>query len=268
MAGLLTWLPGVLEAAGLKVATVDGWDLRGGEMGIVRGVICHHTASPRRDLNMPSLNVLRDGRSDLPGPLAQLGLGRDGTYYVIAAGRCNHAGSGLWNGVSRGNSHFIGIEAENTGRADDFPWPHVQLDAYQRGVAAILRHLQLDAECCAGHKEYALPLGRKPDPNIDMPGFRAAVARILSGEAPAPVLIPAVEPTPSPQIGVPRPTLRRGSREEQWIRELQTLLGATADGIFGARTEAAVRAFQRDRHLVPDGIVGPKTWAKLDAMTA
>src|SRR5688572_30229760 len=107
MAGALTWLPKVLEDAGLKVATVDGWELRGGEMGTVRGVICHHTANPRRDLNMPSLNILRDGRSDLPGPLSQLGLGRDGTYYVIAAGRCNHAGSGLWIGVSRGNSHFI-----------------------------------------------------------------------------------------------------------------------------------------------------------------
>jgi peptidoglycan hydrolase-like protein with peptidoglycan-binding domain len=268
MAGALTWLPKVLEDAGLKVATVAGWELRGGEMGTVRGVICHHTANPRRDLNMPSLNVLRDGRADLPGPLSQLGLGRDGTYYVIAAGRCNHAGSGLWNGVSRGNSHFIGIEAENSGRDDDFPWPQVQLDAYQRGVAAILRHLNLDAGCCAGHKEYALPLGRKPDPSIDMPGFRSAVARILSGEAPLPPLIPALELTPSPKVGAPRPTLRRGSREEQWIRELQMLLGVAVDGMFGGKTEAAVRAFQRNQQIVPDGIVGPKTWAKLDAVIA
>src|SRR5688500_8773210 len=125
MAGLLTWLPQVLEDAGLKVATVDGWELRGGEMGTVRGVICHHTASPRRGRNMPWLNSVRDGRSVLAGPLSQLGLGRDGTFYVIAAGRWNHAGSGFWNGVSRGNSHFIGIEAENTGRDDDFPWPQV-----------------------------------------------------------------------------------------------------------------------------------------------
>ena len=268
MAAALTWLPKVLEDAGLKVATVDGWELRGGEMGTVRGVICHHTANPRRDLNMPSLNILRDGRADLPGPLSQLGLGRDGTFYVIAAGRCNHAGSGLWNGVSRGNSHFIGIEAENSGRDDDFPWPAVQLDAYQRGVAAILRHLNLNADCCAGHKEYALPLGRKPDPSIDMPGFRAAVARILSGEIASPPLIPALEPTPSPKVGAPRPTVRRGSREEQWIRELQMLLGVAVDGMFGGKTEAAVRAFQRSQHIVPDGIVGPKTWAKLDAVLA
>ncbi len=268
MPGALTWLPRVLEDAGLKVATVEGWELRGGEMGTVRGVICHHTANPRRDLNMPSLNILRDGRSDLPGPLSQLGLGRDGTYYVIAAGRCNHAGAGVWNGVSRGNSHFIGIEAENTGRPDDFPWPQVQIDAYQRGVAAILRHLKLDAACCAGHKEYAVPMGRKPDPSIDMSGFRAAVARILTGETPPPPLIPALELVPSPATGVPRPTLRRGSREEQLVRELQTLLGVMVDGVFGGKTEAAVRAFQRSVQIVPDGIVGPKTWAKLDAAIA
>lgn len=35
------------------------------------------------------------------------------------------------------------------------------------------------------------------------------------------------------------------------------------DGIFGEHTLKAVKSFQRARGLVPDGIVGPRTWAKL-----
>src|ERR1043165_4583744 len=140
MAHSLRWLPHVLKSVDLKVSLVPDWENRGrGDVGDIFGVICPHTGGPR-DGNMPSLNTLIHGRPDLSGPLAQLGLGRDGTYYVIAAGRCNHAGAGRWRGVETGNSSFIGIEAENAGTADD-PWPAVQIEAYQRGVAAILSHI-------------------------------------------------------------------------------------------------------------------------------
>jgi len=175
MAFALTWLPEVLKAAGLKVEVQPGWETRGlGDMGAVRGVMCHHTAGPATG-NMPCLGVITNGRPDLRGPLSQLGLGRDGTYYVIAAGKAQHAGKGKWQGVTTGNTNFIGIEAENTGLSDDFPWTENQLDAYHHGVAAIFRHLRLAGNCCAGHKEFALPQGRKSDPSLDMVAFRARV---------------------------------------------------------------------------------------------
>src|SRR5687767_5259956 len=99
MAFSLTWLPDVLKRAGLKVALVPGWENRGsGNVGRIFGVICHHTAGPKEG-NMPSLQTLIRGQSDLPGPLAQLGLARDGTYFVISAGRANHAGRGIWKGI-------------------------------------------------------------------------------------------------------------------------------------------------------------------------
>ena len=256
----LTWLADVLKIAGLKVSEVDGWRDRGrGDVRRIFGVICHHTATPLGG-NMPSLNVLIRGRSDLPGPLAQLGLGRDGTYYIIAAGRANHAGRGEWRGIRNGNANFIGIEAENAGEGD--PWPEIQLDAYHRGVAALLRRVGQSSDFCAGHKEYALPRGRKPDPHtLDMDQFRATVAAFMSGAGPAPRLIPGVEPTPG---GGGRPTLRRGMTGAL-TRLVQAKVGIKVDGNFGARTEAAVRAFQRAHALVPDGIVGPKTWRALDA---
>jgi hypothetical protein len=258
----LIWLPQVLRDAGLKVALVDGWQTRGhGDVGPTLGVLCHHTAGSKNG-NMPTLGVLIAGRPGLSGPLSQLGLGRDGTYYVIAAGRCYHAGAGAWNGITSGNANLIGIEAENTGGND--PWPAIQVDAYQRGAAAILKHVGRSADYCAGHKEYALPRGRKTDPTLDMGTFRAAVGSILDGTAQPPVLIPPAEP-PAPGASTPgRPTLRRGSKGEL-VLKLQALLAVNADGDFGGKTEAAVRALQRARGIVPDGIVGPKTWALLDA---
>ena len=37
----------------------------------------------------------------------------------------------------------------------------------------------------------------------------------------------------------------------------------SADGIFGAKTEAAVKDYQRKNGLTVDGIAGPKTWSRL-----
>ena len=259
----LTWLPDVLKIAGLKVSEVPGWQDRGrGDVGRIFGVICHHTATAKSaGGNMPTLNLLIKGRTDLHGPLAQLGLGRDGTFFIIAAGRANHAGAGRWQGLVNGNSNFIGIEAENSGLSDD-PWNDVQMDAYRRGVAAILKRIGQPSKFCAGHKEYALPKGRKSDPSFDMDNFRLGVDAILKGNAPMSVLIPAIEPA-HPEGTLPRPTLRRGLTGEL-TKIVQAKVGVKVDGNFGPKTEAAVRVFQRANGLAADGIVGPKTWLALD----
>lgn len=256
----LTWLPEVLHGAGLKIAEQGDWRNRGrGEMGPIRGVMVHHTAGAASG-NMPSLDLLVKGRPELPGPLCHLGLGRDGTFYIVAAGRANHAGAGRWNGIETGNRSFIGIEAENTGKDADQPWPAVQMDSLRRGVAALLAHIKAPAAMACGHKEYALPPGRKPDPRFDMEAFRAGVAAILAGTAAPAALIPAVDTQA-------RATLRRGDRS-QLVRTLQLALGVDPVGHFGPLTEAALRAFQRRSGLVPDGIAGPKTWQAIDKLVA
>lgn len=256
MAFSLSWLPEVLEDAGLKVAEQPGWLTRGrGDVGTIKGVVCHHTAGPATG-NMPSLGIVTNGRDGLPGPLSQLCLGRDGAYFVVAAGRANHAGRGNWKGVTTGNSSFIGIEAENRGRPGD-AWPEVQMDAYRRGVAAILNKIGAGADMCCGHKEYALPARRKPDPLFDMDDFRSDVAAIMAGTGPVRPPIPAADSRS-------RPTLRRGDRGDA-VKIVQAKVGAGSDGIFGPSTEALVRRFQAAKGLVPDGIVGPRTWAAIDA---
>jgi peptidoglycan hydrolase-like protein with peptidoglycan-binding domain len=52
--------------------------------------------------------------------------------------------------------------------------------------------------------------------------------------------------------------VKRGDRGAA-VRSIQEELGISADGIFGAQTERAVKRFQRSHNLVPDGIVGPLT---------
>ena len=64
------------------------------------------------------------------------------------------------------------------------------------------------------------------------------------------------------------PTLRKGSKG-LYVTELQEMLkkrGYTlkTDGIFGTKTEEAVETFQADNGLVVDGVVGSKTWGKLN----
>ena len=66
----------------------------------------------------------------------------------------------------------------------------------------------------------------------------------------------------------PTPVLDRDDRGAA-VTELQAGLRSggfdpgPADGIFGARTEGAVRAFQAERGLQVDGVVGRQTWSEL-----
>ena len=65
----------------------------------------------------------------------------------------------------------------------------------------------------------------------------------------------------------PWPIVQQGDREHP-VRTLQHLLRArgrtvVVDGVFGPKTDAAVRAFQKDQKLTQDGDVGPLTWPVL-----
>lgn len=77
-----------------------------------------------------------------------------------------------------------------------------------------------------------------------------------------------VDNIPGPITLAGCPTLKVGARGNitKWVQRKLNALGyncGALDGIFGAKTAAAVMAFQRANGLVADGIVGQKTWSKL-----
>ena len=56
--------------------------------------------------------------------------------------------------------------------------------------------------------------------------------------------------------------LKKGSNSDD-VKKLQEKLGLSADGIFGAGTEAKVKEWQAANGLAADGIVGDGTWSKM-----
>lgn len=160
---------------------------------------------------------------------------------------------------------------------------------YSHGVRAVRRECLLDGK--PAHLDDVLAAGLCGGPVAFLryplaatPGSAHGASRGGSHEVVAASLLP--NPTLTPPSHTPlgaaapipaaRPTptisavLRRGDRGPAVV-ELQTLLTAAghptaADGVFGPRTEAAVRAFQARAKLAVDGLAGPRTMAALRAV--
>jgi len=178
--GRATGLANALRAEGLQVEEYQGWTTRGSDSFDPRGAVCHWTGGPRDATGRPSLNTVVNGRPDLPGPLANTYLDRNGIAVVVAAGRANHAGEGGWQGLS-GNSSVFGTEAECGGDGD---WTPAQHEAYPKVNAAYCRLGDFDFPMVCGHNEWA------PNRKIDirdwpMSLMRQQVAGVLQGGPPA-----------------------------------------------------------------------------------
>jgi putative chitinase len=106
---------------------------------------------------------------------------------------------------------------------------------------------------------------------------KTAVARLqavqlsgaASGGAAAPGAASGGAAAAGAATGQTRPVLARGSQGDAVV-QLQNLLrdenfAVAVDGDFGPGTEVAATRFQSENGLTADGIVGPQTWAALDA---
>jgi len=206
------WLDGmgnVLKAAGCKVVEVDGWKTRSyprwspgyPSASTVNHIFAHHTASKTSAENDTAYMVR--GNGTFPGPIGNLYLARDGSFWCVAAGQALTEGMGSsrpWNGGvpdNEMNHHSISIEAGNNGIGE--PWPKAQLDAYVRGVAALMKGFNIPLNNVRGHCEWAP--GRKIDPagptlsyptwggttgkaTWNMNQFRLSVQKFINGPIP------------------------------------------------------------------------------------
>lgn len=196
-----TGLDRVAKSTGRKVELVEGWEKRGhGPMNSVKSIVCHHTAGPNNGKNYPSYSTVKNGRPGLAGPLAQLGIGRDGTIYVFGSGVAYHAGKVI--STKYNNWNAIGIEAENNGIGEK--WGDELMESYVLLVRALIDEFKLPLSAVLGHKEVCKPRGRKIDPNFDMDEFRAAVKRGYWKKAEKPSVKPPVQSKPAPSK--PKPT--------------------------------------------------------------
>jgi hypothetical protein len=263
----LIQLADVARRTGCKVVEVSGWKTRGhGPQPSVEGIVCHHTAGPPAGGDYPSLSVVRSGRPGLQGPLSHFGLGRSGTIYVIAAGRCWHNAPST--STRHDNSSSIGIEAENNGRQ---PWPDVQLDAYKRLCAELCREFGLPASRVKAHREVNRG---KPDPHsIDMTAFRADIAALLRGEPAAPPL------SRTEKLVRDLPLLRPGddNYDVKTARGALNARGYLPEAVYAtvgleawlSRTKYddefadLIKGFQKLRKLDADCLIGPATWGAL-----
>jgi hypothetical protein len=167
------WLPAAFDTFGVNYRTVSGWETRGENVFNPIGVMNHHTADSTPTSS--ALNLILQGRPDLPGPLAQIYLDWDGVAYIVASGEANHAGMGvnvvrqralanlapkgdaaaIYGGGSDdygGNDYWIGIEVQHPG--DSTPHPQAQLDTLIKVNAAICAHQGWSHNRCIHHREH------------------------------------------------------------------------------------------------------------------
>lgn len=133
---------------------------------------------------------------------------------------------------------------------------------YGDGSGTIGAAYQLMGQQMARYERYA------EDIRQVTPGQTAAASLLSSAHA-------AERPHAHPaHEAVASSTLKEGSQGED-VRTLQEQLGKLgyagahgqslhADGRFGPATRHAVEAFQRDHHLLPDGMAGPMTQRQID----
>jgi peptidoglycan hydrolase-like protein with peptidoglycan-binding domain len=97
--------------------------------------------------------------------------------------------------------------------------------------------------------------------------WNALMGKPYTKTAPAPSAAPPPPAAVHPLQQYSTLTIQRGSRGAAVAALQRTLGGLTADGVFGAMTEAKVKSYQQSKQLTVNGVVNPNVWNALMGKT-
>jgi len=122
-------------------------------------IVVHHTAIPTTE---ETVRLFLDSNSRVS---AHYVLGKDGKviHMVRDEDRAWHAGVSRWKGIDNCNDYSIGIEIVNRGDGND-PFTSEQYYTLTELVGRLVSEYGIKKDMVVGHRDIALPPGRKIDP--------------------------------------------------------------------------------------------------------
>jgi putative chitinase len=256
----------IAEAGAVLAATLESYDITSRlRIAHFLGQTCEESAGYRTTEEFASGREY-EGRQDLGNTHKGDGPRYKGRGLLQLTGRANYADYGKALGVDLVNNPTLAAQPALSLKIACEYWK---------------RH-DINADC---DRDDAQAVTRKVNGGLnglsDRIAFtqkaKTAVARLqavqlsgaASGGAAAPGAASGGAAAAGAATGQTRPVLARGSQGDAVV-QLQNLLrdenfAVAVDGDFGPGTEVAATRFQSENGLTADGIVGPQTWAALDA---
>ena len=256
----------IAEAGAVLAATLESYDITSRlRIAHFLGQTCEESAGYRTTEEFASGREY-EGRQDLGNTQKGDGPRYKGRGLLQLTGRANYADYGKALGVDLVNNPTLAAQPALSLKIACEYWK---------------RH-DINADC---DRDDAQAVTRKVNGGLnglsDRIAFtqkaKTAVAKLqavqlsgaASGGAAAPGAASGGAAAAGAATGQTRPVLARGSQGDAVV-QLQNLLrdenfAVAVDGDFGPGTEVAATRFQSENGLTADGIVGPQTWAALDA---
>lgn len=226
----------------------------------------HHTVTVAPDLVPPWSDDYAAVRQVEQITETRFGWGIAYSYLVTPAGLIFEG-----HGIRRVGAHTQGHNRRGVGIALIGNYEHMKpTDAQLDAVAWLLRH----GVTQGWWKTPTLSGGHRDTKPTACPG-KYAYAALGEINRRAKNSAPTAPTKPAKRKRRPRrpPTIKRGKRgwkvrmwQQVLVADGHNLGRAGVDGVFGPITDRATRRWQGARGLVPDGIVGPRTWCR--ALTA